>query len=285
MSGNAQSAAGGMTEYIQHHLHHLEWRVGPGSFWVINIDTVVVTLVLVALFLGVFLTSARKATAGVPGRFQAFVEMVVGTVDELVRETFHGSSKLIAPLSLTIFVLIFLMNFIDLVPVDFLPWLGREAGLHYLRVVPTADLNTTLGMSLTVFLLIQYFGLKHKGPGLFFKEMFTAPFHVHGTLGKILLAPVNLLLRLIEEAVRPISLSLRLFGNMYAGELIFILTSDAGQAAGSRIVDPKQVGIALFGPYLLGVELASLLLLAGLVGAYHLGHRRPRQPHEGPGGM
>ncbi len=223
MSGNAQSAAGGMTEYIQHHLHHLEWRVGPGSFWVINIDTVVVTLVLVALFLGVFLTSARKATAGVPGRFQAFVEMVVGTVDELVRETFHGSSKLIAPLSLTIFVLIFLMNFIDLVPVDFLPWLGREAGLHYLRVVPTADLNTTLGMSLTVFLLIQYFGLKHKGPGLFFKEMFTAPFHVHGTLGKILLAPVNLLLRLIEEAVRPISLSLRLFGNMYAGELIFIL--------------------------------------------------------------
>lgn len=222
MSGTAEQAVGGMTEYIKHHLHHLQWQVGQGPFWVVNIDTVAVTLVLVGLFLAVFIPVARRATPGVPGRFQAFVEMVVGTVDELVRETFHGSSKLIAPLSLTIFVLVFLMNFMDIIPVDFLPWAGREAGLHYLRVVPTADLNTTLGMSLTVFLLIQYVGLKHKGFGLFFKEMFTAPFHAHG-LGAIFLAPANLLLRLIEEAVRPISLSLRLFGNMYAGELIFIL--------------------------------------------------------------
>ena len=223
MSGSAeQTAGGGMTEYIHHHLHNLQWQVGAGPFWVINIDTVAVTLLLMAIFLGVFILAARRASAGVPGRFQAFVEMVVVGIDEMVRETFHGSSKLIAPLALTIFMLVFMMNFMDLLPVDLLPWLGREAGLPYLRVVPTADLNTTLGMALTVFALIQYFGLKHKGPRLFFKEMFTAPFHAHGFM-VIVLAPVNLLLRLIEEAVRPVSLSLRLFGNMYAGELIFIL--------------------------------------------------------------
>ncbi|MHB1616927.1 MAG: F0F1 ATP synthase subunit A [Metallibacterium sp.] len=211
-----------MTEYIHHHLHNLQWHVGAGPFWVIDIDTVGVTLVLVAIFLGVFIPAARRAHAGVPGRFQAFVEMLIVGIDEMVRETFHGSSKLIAPLSLTIFVLVFMMNFMDIIPVDLLPWLGREAGLPYLRVVPTADLNTTVGMALTVFVLIQYFGLKHKGPRLFFKEMFTAPFHAHG-FAAVVLAPVNFLLRLIEEAVRPVSLSLRLFGNMFAGELIFIL--------------------------------------------------------------
>ncbi len=220
-----------MTEYIHHHLHNLQWRVGSGVFSVINIDTVAVTLLLMALFLGVFIPAARRATAGVPGRLQAFVEMVVVGIDELVRETFHGSSKLVAPLSLTIFALVFMMNFMDLMPVDLFPWLGRAAGLPYLRVVPTADLNTTLGMALTVFLLIQYFGLKHKGPRLFFKEMFTAPFHAHGFMA-IVLAPVNLLLRLIEEAVRPVSLSLRLFGNMYAGELIFILIAVMSLGAG-----------------------------------------------------
>lgn len=220
-----------MTEYIHHHLHNLQWHVGAGAFWVIDIDTVGVTLVLMAIFLGVFIPAARRANAGVPGRFQAFIEMVVVGIDELVRETFHGSSKLIAPLALTIFGLVFMMNFMDLIPVDLLPWLGREAGLPYLRVVPTADLNTTLGMALTVLLLVQYFGLKHKGPRLFFKEMFTAPFHAHG-FAAVVLAPVNFLLRLIEEAVRPVSLSLRLFGNMYAGELIFILIAVMTLGAG-----------------------------------------------------
>ena len=197
----------------------------------INIDSVLYGLVLSGLFLFFFLRSARKATAGVPGKFQAGVEMIVGFVDGLVRETFHGRSKLIAPLSITIFLLVFLMNFMDMVPVDFLPWAwqsghvaaGHDPAHAYLRVVPTADLNTTLGLALAVFLLIQVFGISHKGVGGFTKEIFTAPFHAEGTLMKILLAPANLLLRLIEEGVRPLSLSLRLFGNMYAGELIFIL--------------------------------------------------------------
>ncbi|MDQ3269194.1 MAG: F0F1 ATP synthase subunit A, partial [Pseudomonadota bacterium] len=221
---SAETATGGsQTDYIQHHLHFLQWHVGEGKFWTINVDSVVIMLILAGLFTFFFIRTARKATAGVPGKFQTFVEMVVTTVDGLVRETFHGRSKFIAPLAVTIFVLVFLMNFMDMVPVDLLPWLASEAGVPYLRVVPTADLNTTLGISLGVFLLIQVFGIRHKGFGLYVKEAFTAPFHAESMLGKILLAPANVLLRLIEEFVRPVSLSLRLFGNMYAGELIFIL--------------------------------------------------------------
>lgn len=223
--------SGGSTEYINHHLQHLQLSVGDGKFMTLNIDTLFFTLVLSSLFLFFFIRAARKATAGVPGKFQALVEIVVGFVDGLVRETFHGRSKLIAPLSITIFCLVFLMNFMDMIPVDLLPWTwasghavaGHDPAHAYLRVVPTADLNTTLGLSLAVFLLIQVFGVKHKGVGGFTKEIFTAPFHASGTVGKIALAPVNFGLRVIEEGVRPLSLSLRLFGNMYAGELIFIL--------------------------------------------------------------
>lgn len=230
-TGQTPESGGGATEYIQHHLHHLQWQVGDGKFMTINIDSVLFTLVLCSLFLFFFIRTARKATPGVPGKFQAFVEMVVGFVDGMVRETFHGRSKLIAPLALTIFCVVFLMNFMDMIPVDWLPGLwvkGNEVAGHdphhaYLRVVPTADLNTTLGLSLMVFLLIQVFGISHKGFATFAKEAFTAPFHAEGTVMKILLAPANLLLRVIEELVRPLSLTLRLFGNMYAGELIFIL--------------------------------------------------------------
>jgi F-type H+-transporting ATPase subunit a len=218
-----QAASGGATEYIKHHLQHLQWNFAEGPFWTVNLDSVFFTLLLSSLFLFFFIRSARRATAGVPGRFQAFVEMVVTFVDGLVRETFHGRSKFIAPLAVTIFVMVFLMNFMDIVPVDWLPHAAYLSGVEYLRVVPTADLNTTLGMALGVFLLIQVFGIKHKGFGTFVREAFTAPFHAESTVGKVLLAPANLLLRLIEEAVRPISLSLRLFGNLYAGELIFIL--------------------------------------------------------------
>jgi F-type H+-transporting ATPase subunit a len=190
---------------------------------VLHLDSIFFKLLMCAVFLYVFLKAARRASPGVPGKFQCFIEMIVEFVDTSVKETFHGKSKLIAPLAITIFCLVFLMNFMDMIPVDWLPAAASAAGVPYLRVVPTADISTTLAMSLTVFLLIQYFGVKHKGLGTFVGEMFTAPFHAPNVIGKILLAPANLLLRLIEEAVRPISLALRLFGNMYAGELIFIL--------------------------------------------------------------
>ena len=228
---SAESGSGGTTEYIKHHLHHLQWQFGDSKFETINLDSVFFLLLAATVFLVLFLTVARRATAGVPGKLQCAIEMFVTGIDGLVKETFHGRSKYIAPLAVTIFGLVFLMNFLDMVPVDWIPALwgkGNELAGHdpahaYLRIVPTADLNTTLGMSLGVFLLIHWFGISHKGIGLFVAEAFTAPFHAHSTIGKILLAPANLLLRLIEELVRPLSLSLRLFGNMYAGELIFIL--------------------------------------------------------------
>jgi len=237
MVNAANSAAGGgdaneATRYIQHHLHHLQWQIGESKFLTLNLDSIFFTLVMAVLFLCCFLLTARRATAGVPGKFQAFVEMLVTFVDGMVRETFHGRSKLIAPLALTIFCMVFLMNFMDMIPVDWLPatWMklnevfaGKDPNKVYLRAVPTADINTTLGLSLMVFILIQVFGISHKGLGKFTSEAFTAPFHASGAIGKVLLAPFNLLLRVIEELVRPLSLTLRLFGNMYAGELIFIL--------------------------------------------------------------
>jgi F-type H+-transporting ATPase subunit a len=224
------------TSYISHHLTFNAKSVGDGAFWTLHVDSLVTAVLLGFIGIGFIWWVVRRATPGVPGKLQAFVEIIVEFVNGLVKETFHGRSTLIAPLALTIFCLVFLMNFMDMIPVDLLPATAYAAGIPYLRVVPTADLNTTLGMAICVFFLIWYYGIKHKGVAGFFGEWFTAPFHAEGVVGKVLLAPANLLLRLIEEAVRPISLSLRLFGNMYAGELIFILiatmTLGASLAAG-----------------------------------------------------
>jgi F-type H+-transporting ATPase subunit a len=209
-----------MTGYIKHHLEHLSSGEG---FSALHLDSIFFKFLLALVFVALFIGVARRATPGVPGKLQCAVEMLVEYIDGLIKETFHGRSQLIAPLAITIFCLTFLMNFMDMLPVDALPTVAQHLGIEHLRVVPTADLNTTFGMSICVFLLIQYYGLKHKGVAGFLSEFVTAPFHAHGTVGKILLAPANLTLRLIEEGVRPVSLSLRLFGNMYAGELIFIL--------------------------------------------------------------
>lgn len=216
----ATEESGGMTGYIKHHLQHMDVAG-------LHLDSIIVKVTLALFFVVLFLRVARRATSGVPGKLQCFIEMLVEFVDQMVKETFHGRGKLVAPLALTIFCLVFLMNFMDMLPVDLLPG-AYQAASHdphhaYLRIVPTADLNTTLGMAFTVFLLIQYYGIKHKGVVTFFGEFLTAPFHAEGVVGKVLCAVPNLLLRLIEEAVRPVSLSLRLFGNMYGGELIFIL--------------------------------------------------------------
>ena len=219
----SEGGTGGLTEYIGHHLTHLTVNQGHGSFWAFHLDSVAFTVGLALVFVALFAAAARRATSGVPGKLQAAVEILVEMVDGTVKETFHGTSKLIAPLAITIFVLVFLMNLMDLLPVDLLPWAGQKFGIEHLRVVATAEINTSLGMSITVFLLIWYIGLKEKGPVLYFSEFVSAPFHAHGIVPRILLAFPNLLLRVIEELVRPLSLSLRLFGNMYAGELIFVL--------------------------------------------------------------
>src|SRR5215510_2532623 len=205
-------------EYILHHLTNLTHGEG---FWTVHLDSVFFAVLLAFVFGGSFYMAARKASSGVPTKFQNFVEIIVEFVDQQVRDTFHGTSKLIAPLALTIFCWIFLFNFMDLVPVDLLPKVGEQVGIHNLKVVPSTDLNITLGMSITVFLLVMFYSVKIKGAGGFAKELLTHPFGPY-------MFPFNLLLNLIEHLARPVSLGLRLFGNLFAGEMIFLLLAVLG---------------------------------------------------------
>ncbi len=201
------------TDYIVHHLTNL--TVGKG-FWTLHLDTLFFSIVLGLIFFLIFRRAAARATAGVPGGLQNFAEILVEFADRQVKDTFHGRSDLIAPLALTIFCWVFLWNFMDLVPVDLLPLVGSWFGVHYLRVVPSTDMNATFGLSITVLLLIIFYSFKIKGPVGYAKEFLTHPFGPY-------LFPANLLLNVVELLAKPLSLSLRLFGNLYAGEMIFIL--------------------------------------------------------------
>lgn len=215
-SGEALTAS----EYITHHLTNL--KIGQG-FWTFHLDTLLVSGLLgLVVFLGMA-SLASRATAGVPSAWQNFVEMVFGFVDQQVKDTYHGKSKLVTPLAITIFVWVFVMNAMDLIPVDFLPLVLGAAGVHHFKAVPTTDPNLTFGMSLTVFVIMIVMNFQVKGVGGFAHEIFTAPFGAK-------LAPVNFLFRVIEDIAKPISLSLRLFGNMYAGEMVFILIALLGVA-------------------------------------------------------
>jgi len=209
------------SEYIQHHLSNLSFdlhtfSLGHGGFWVLHLDTLFVSFTLGAGFLYFFRKAAKVATPEIPGKLQNLVEILVEFADNQVKETFHGRSELIGPLALTIFVWVFLMNFMDLLPVDLLPLIAALLGAPEMRVVPTTDLNLTFALSLTVFILIIYYSVKIKGIKGYAKELTCVPFGIK-------LLPVNFILRSVEEIARPISLALRLFGNLYAGELIFIL--------------------------------------------------------------
>ncbi len=217
--------APGATEYILHHQSFLSNKAAHGivDFSVINYDTVFFSVVLALVFFGLFWLVARKVTSGVPSKTQNFVETLVGFVDGQVRETFHGTSRLIAPLALTIFCWIFLFNFMDLVPVDLLPAIARGGGFEHLKVVPSTDLNATFAMSLTVFVLIIFYSIKVKGLRGLISEFTMQPFVAKNPVLKILLMPVNLLLEIVPFLARPISLSLRLYGNLFAGEMIFLL--------------------------------------------------------------
>jgi len=225
-------------EYIGHHLQNLtfgqhadgSWGIAHSAaeaaamgFWAFNVDTMFWSIVLGLGFYFMFRNVAKKANSGVPTRFQAFVEIVVEYVETNVRDSFHGSSQFIAPLALTLFVWIFFMNFMDIIPVDWLPWVAKEVGVPYQKIVPTTDINATMSMSLTVFILIIYFSIKIKGVGGFIGELTGQPFAAKGALGKAVFFIPNLLLETVGLLAKPVSLGLRLFGNMYAGELIFIL--------------------------------------------------------------
>jgi len=219
--------------YIQHHLTNLTFGSHPEhglgfahtaqeaaemGFWAVHVDTIFFSILLGGLFLWLFKKVADKVTAGEPTGAQNFVEWIIDFVEENVRGSFSGRNPLIAPLALTIFVWIFLMNLMDLLPVDLIPEAAKLLGVHYLKVVPTTDPNTTFGMSLTVFLLTVYYSFKVKGAGGFLGELTLQPFGKWGL-------PANLMLEGINLLSKPLSLSLRLFGNMYAGEMIFILVA------------------------------------------------------------
>ncbi|MGV8842093.1 MAG: F0F1 ATP synthase subunit A [Pseudomonas sp.] len=233
----AENASG----YIQHHLQNLTFgQLGNGNwgfahtaqeakemgFWAFHVDTLGWSVALGMIFILLFRTAAKKATTGQPGGLQNFVEIMIEFVDSSVKDTFHGRNPLIAPLALTIFVWVFLMNAMDLIPVDWIPHVAMLVSGNenvFFRVVPTTDPNATLGMALSVFALIIFYSIKVKGLGGFIGELTLHPFGSKNLLVQALLIPVNFLLEFVTLVAKPISLALRLFGNMYAGELVFIL--------------------------------------------------------------
>lgn len=223
-------------EYISHHLTNL--RVGEG-FWTFNLDTILMGWITGVLAVGAFYLVARRATTGVPGRLQGFIELIVEFVDETVKGVFPGDRKFLAPLALTIFVWVFMMNLMDLLPIDWVATVTEAGGLHNWKPVPTTDLNTTFAMSLTIFLLTLFFSFKAKGAGGFVHELFTAPFG-----SSPLLWLPNLVLNIIEYLAKPVSLAMRLFGNMYAGELIFMLLGLLGTLAAANSAGGLLAGAA-----------------------------------------
>jgi F-type H+-transporting ATPase subunit a len=262
MAGNSQ-------EYISHHLTNLTygklpagyvrhnedgttteltsstWTMAHGGeeaaamgFNAVHVDSLGWSFGLGALIMFLFWRAARNATTGVPTGFQNFIEMVVEFIDNTVKEGFHGANKVVAPLSLTVFTWVFMMNFMDLIPVDVLPSIFGAFGVHYMKVVPSTDVNVTLGMSLFVFALMIFYSIKIKGIGGFVGELTLHPFNAKNPIVQALFIPVNFFLESIALLAKPISLALRLFGNMYAGEMIFILIA---------LMFSAGVGMALLG--------------------------------------
>lgn len=254
MSGETLTSS----EYIKHHLQNLtfgklpdgSWGIAHSAeqakemgFWAINLDTIIISFVLGALFLFFFARAAQKATAGVPNGLQNFVEWIVEFIDTSVRGSFTARNNMVAPLALTIFAWILLMNLMDLLPIDYLPLIAHAAGVPFLKVVPTTDPNATFSMSIGVFVLVLYYSIKMKGLGGFVGELTLQPFGKFGL-------PANLFLEGVNLIAKPISLALRLFGNMYAGEMIFILialmgASWASVTFGSTLLFGSQIVLSL----------------------------------------
>ena len=282
MAGESQT----VSEYIIHHLTNLTYGKLPGGyervdydgnivevvpeggmwtfakgteatemgFWAIHVDSMIWSIGLGIVFCLLFRSAAKKASAGVPSGFLNVVEMIVGFVDQTVRDTFHGNNKMIAPLALTIFVWVFLMNLMDLIPVDLIPYTLGLAGVGYQKIVPSTDVNITMGMALGIFILMLYYSIKIKGFG-FVKELTMNPFNHWAFI------PVNLFMEVVGLLAKPFSLGLRLFGNMYAGEMIFILSA-ALFGAGVVWLLPAglmQIGWAIF--HILVITLQAFIFM------------------------
>ena len=234
MAGETLTTSG----YIQHHLTNLTYGLNPETgewefaasaseaaamgFWSINVDSMAWSIGLGVIFLFLFIKAGRSATSGQPGHFQNFIEMIIEGIEDQVLSVFDHKNDLVAPLALTIFVWVFLMNLMDLVPVDWIPELALFLGVPYMKIVPSTDPNITMAMALSVFALVIYYSVKCKGLGGFLSELSFHPFPVSKYTAPLLI-PINFILELVTLIAKPVSLGLRLFGNMYAGEMIFIL--------------------------------------------------------------
>ncbi|RDH89462.1 MAG: F0F1 ATP synthase subunit A [endosymbiont of Seepiophila jonesi] len=251
------------SEYIRHHLTNLTFGKTPdGSwafahdaaeakamgFWAIHVDTMFWSILLGVAFLYFFTRAAKGATAGVPDGLVNFAEWIVEFIDTSVRGSFSGRNSLVAPLALTIFIWIFLQNLMDLVPVDVIPALSGLLGIHFMKVVPSTDPNATFGMAIGVFALVLFYSIKIKGVGGFVGELTLQPFSSKSPVVNLLFIPINFILEFVSLIAKPISLALRLFGNMYAGEMIFILIAimyNAGLVLG-LFGGALQLGWAIF---------------------------------------
>jgi F-type H+-transporting ATPase subunit a len=259
MAGDTLTSSG----YIKHHLTNLTfgqhpdgtWGIAHGAaeakamgFWAIHLDTMFWSILLGAVFLYFFKKAADTVTNGVPGGLQNFCEWIVEFIDTSVRGSFTAKNDLVAPLALTIFIWIFLQNLMDLVPVDVIPALAGAVGIHFMKVVPSTDPNATFGMAIGVFALVLYYSIKNKGIGGFSAELTLQPFSSDNPAVKVLFIPINFILEFVSLIAKPISLALRLFGNMYAGEMIFILIAimyNAGVVLG-LFGGVLQLGWAIF---------------------------------------
>lgn len=265
------------SEYIRHHLtnlafgrhadghwglaHNAQETAGMG-FWAIHVDSMAWSVILGLVFCFIFRRAALKASAGVPSGGLNFIEMVVEFVDSNVKDIFHGNNPLIAPLALTIFVWVFLMNLMDLIPVDVMPLIATHVfGLHFMKVVPSTDPNIALGMACSIFVLMIYYSLKIKGPIGFAKELTLHPFSAKNPFVQAIFVPLNFFMEVLGLLAKPFSLGLRLFGNMYAGEMIFILIAlmyNAGLALGV-FGGVLQMGWAIF--HILVITLQAFIFM------------------------
>ncbi|TNE77719.1 MAG: F0F1 ATP synthase subunit A [Gammaproteobacteria bacterium] len=272
MAGDTQQTG---TEYIQHHLTNLTfghtehgWGFAHSAaeakemgFMAVNVDSLGWSIGLGLLFALLFRWAAKKATTGIPTGWQNFVEIMVEFVDGTVKDSFHGRNPWIAPMALTIFVWVFLMNLMDLIPVDVVPYLMSLAGVHFQKIVPSTDPNITLGMALAVFVMIIYYSIKVKGVGGFLGELSLQPFGAKNPVVQAIFVPINLALELVGLLAKPFSLGLRLFGNMYAGEMIFILIAmmyGAGLILGT-FGGVLQLGWAIF--HILVITLQAFIFM------------------------
>ena len=254
MSSSVANEANGPTavEYIQHHLHNNS--IGDGGFWVLNLDTLFYSWLLAGILMYIAYTMGKRMTADTPSGGQNVLEAIVEFVQQQIKDIFPGSNPLIGPLALTIFMWVLLMNAMDMLPVDLLPSIGQLLGIHYMKVVPTTDLSTTFALALSVFALIIYYNIKIKGPMGYLKMFLFHPF------GKYLI-PVNIVMTTIEEVAKPISLGLRLFGNMFAGELIFMLIALLGGASLFGLVPQIALGTVWAIFHILVISLQAFIFM------------------------